>query len=443
MTEMLPLVMIGLLIVFIFLGFPVAFVLGGVGIGVGLLAGLPLGFFNIVVSRIYVNVMMNWLLLAIPLFIFMGLVLERSGIVRTLLLSSARMMGRFPGNIALSVVIIGVIFAAATGVIGASVVLLGIIALPAMHAAGYRQELAAGVVMASSTLGILIPPSIMLVLIGDQMQVSVGKLFAGAIMPGLVIAGLMFVTILSYCFLRPQAAPAYVDKDWEELSFLTQLRGFVEPLVLITIVLGSILAGIATPTEAAAIGAAGAMVLAAMHGGLNRRILGEATRSTVTTTAMVLWLMVGATCFSLVFTRLGGNDLVASATDAMGLGPYGTMIAVLALVFVLGFFLEWIEITYIVVPIFLPVIVGLDFGAGVEPQDIALWFGVLLAVCLQTSFLTPPFGFALFYLKGIAKQTISVKNIYKGAIPFVLIQLIALTATILFPGIILWLPSLM
>jgi len=443
MTELLPLLMIALLILFVFLGFPVAFALAGVGVGVGLLAGQPLSFFNIVVSRIYVNVMMNWLLIAIPLFIFMGLILERSGIIRTLLLSSAQMLRGVPGNVALSVVIIGVILAAATGVIGASVVLLGIIALPAMQAAGYRSELSAGVIMASSTLGILIPPSIMLVLIGDQMQVSVGRLFAGALMPGLFIAGLMFAAILVYCLLRPQDAPAYVDENWKKISLLTQVRGFVEPMLLIFVVLGSILTGVATPTEAAAIGAAGAMLLSAAHGGLSMQILRDATRATVRTTSMVLWLVVGATCFSLVFTRLGGNAMVANAADALGLGPFGLLLAVLLLVFLMGFFLEWIEILYIVVPIFLPVIVNLDFGSHVPQQQVALWFGVLLAVCLQTSFLTPPFGFALFYLKGVAKESLSYRNIYTAAVPFVIIQLIALITTLVFPGLILWLPNQM
>lgn len=443
MIDLMPLIMIGLLFVFIFLGFPVAFVLAGVGVGVGLLSGQPLGFFSIVVSRIYVNVMMNWLLIAIPLFIFMGLILEHSGIIRTLLLSSAQMLRGVPGNIALSVVVIGVILAAATGVIGASVVLLGIIGLPAMSSAGYRPELSAGVIMASSTLGILIPPSIMLVLIGDQMQISVGRLFAGALMPGLFIAGLMFIAILAYCFLRPQDAPAYVDEKWGEISLLTQVRGFVEPMFLIFVVLGSILTGLATPTEAAAIGAAGAVLLSAAHSGLSMKVLRNSTRSTVRTTSMVLWLVIGATCFSLVFTRVGGNAMVAEAANALGLGPFGLLFLVLLLVFLLGFFLEWIEILYIVVPIFLPIIVNLDFGGHVEQHQIALWFGVLLAVCLQTSFLTPPFGFALFYLKGVAKEKLSYRNIYTAAIPFVLIQLIALIATLTFPDIILWLPGLM
>ena len=438
----LALLMVLALIVGIFTGYPVAFVLAGLGILFSLLAGIPLLFLGTVVSRIFTGVLANWLLLAVPLFVFMGLMLEKAGTARSLLLSLERLFAGMRGGLAIAVAALGIIMAASTGIIGASVVLLGVLALPVMLRQNYDKRLAAGIVAASGTLGILIPPSIMLVLVGDILQLSVGDLFLAAMLPGLLLGGLYIAYILGIAFLRPPWAPVgSVEGGARGLALALELgRDLLAPVILIVGVLGSIVVGVATPTEAAGIGAAGAMLLAAFAGRLTWANLSGTVYETSKTTAMILFVAIGATCFSAVFKRLGGDYMIEDAVHAIALGPYGTLIVIMALIFVLGFFLEWIEISFIVLPLFAPVVAGLDFGLGLGATETLMWFAILVAVNLQTSFLTPPFGYALFYLKGITPPEITMGDIYRSIIPFVLLQLLGLALAIGFPGLVLWLP---
>ena len=432
----------------IFSGYPVAFLLGGLGIIFAFIGDIPLAFLGTVASRIFGGVIENWLLIAIPLFVFMGLMLERSGVARNLLLTLQRLFGNVRGGLAVSVALLGVVMAASTGIIGASVVMLGLLALPVMLKQGYKPEMAYGVVAASGTLGILIPPSIMLVLMGSIMQISVGDLFRAALIPGLMLGGLYTLYLLLAAKLRPDWAPLASEGGGAEEAanqsplILALLRDLLGPIVLITAVLGSIMAGIATPTEAAAIGAAGAMLLALFLRQLTIPALRAVCRSTSKTSAMILFVVVGATCFSVVFKRLGGADMIEEMITGTGLGPYGLLLLLMGLIFLLGFFLEWIEISFVILPLLLPVVHGLDFGGYLQGEAALVWFAILVAINLQTSFLTPPFGYALFYLKGITQGSVSIGTIYKSIVPFVLLQLAGLVLCILFPSIVLWLPGL-
>ncbi len=433
----------------IFSGYPVAFLLGGLGIVFAFIGDIPLAFLGTVSSRIFGGVIENWLLIAIPLFVFMGLMLERSGVAKNLLLTLQRLFGNVRGGLAVSVALLGVVMAASTGIIGASVVMLGLLALPVMLKQGYKPEMAYGVVAASGTLGILIPPSIMLVLMGSIMQISVGDLFKAALIPGLMLGGLYTVYLLVAAWLKPEWAPlaseaAIAGEEPEEQTplALALLRDLLGPVVLITAVLGSIMAGIATPTEAAAIGAAGAMLLALFLKQLNLDAIREVCRTTSKTSAMILFVVVGATCFSVVFKRLGGADMIEELITGTGLGPYGLLLLLMGLIFLLGFFLEWIEISFVILPLLLPVVNALDFGGQLYGEAVLVWFAILVAINLQTSFLTPPFGYALFYLKGITQGNVSIGTIYKSIIPFVLLQLTGLVLCILFPSIVLWLPGM-
>ncbi len=433
----------------IFSGYPVAFLLGGLGIVFAFIGDVPLAFLGTVSSRIFGGVIENWLLIAIPLFVFMGLMLERSGVAKNLLLTLQRLFGNVRGGLAVSVALLGVVMAASTGIIGASVVMLGLLALPVMLKQGYKPEMAYGVVAASGTLGILIPPSIMLVLMGSIMQISVGDLFKAALIPGLMLGGLYTVYLLVAAWLKPEWAPlaseaAVTGEEPEEQIplALALLRDLLGPVVLITAVLGSIMAGIATPTEAAAIGAAGAMLLALFLKQLNLEAIREVCRTTSKTSAMILFVVVGATCFSVVFKRLGGADMIEELITGTGLGPYGLLLLLMGLIFLLGFFLEWIEISFVILPLLLPVVNALDFGGQLYGEAVLVWFAILVAINLQTSFLTPPFGYALFYLKGITQGNVSIGTIYKSIIPFVLLQLTGLVLCILFPSIVLWLPGM-
>ncbi|MBV0933127.1 TRAP transporter large permease [Marinobacterium weihaiense] len=444
----LAIAMVVALLVGIFSGYPVAFLLGGLGIVFAFIGDIPLPFLGTVGSRIFGGVIENWLLIAIPLFVFMGLMLERSGVAKNLLLTLQRLFGNVRGGLAVSVALLGVVMAASTGIIGASVVMLGLLALPVMLKQGYKAEMAYGVVAASGTLGILIPPSIMLVLMGSIMQISVGDLFKAALIPGLMLGALYTLYLLLAARLRPDWAPlaseggAAEEAEAQAPLALALLRDLLGPVVLITAVLGSIMAGIATPTEAAAIGAAGAMLLALFLKQLNVQALREVCRSTSKTSAMILFVVIGATCFSVVFKRLGGADMIEEMITGTGLGPYGLLLLLMGLIFLLGFFLEWIEISFVILPLLLPVVNGLDFGGQLYGEAVLVWFAILVAINLQTSFLTPPFGYALFYLKGITRGSVSIGTIYKSIIPFVLLQLTGLILCILFPSIVLWLPGL-
>jgi tripartite ATP-independent transporter DctM subunit len=337
--------------------------------------------------------------------------------------------------------------AASTGIIGASVVMLGMLALPVMTRQGYKPEIAYGVVAASGTLGILIPPSIMLVLMGSIMNLSVGDLFKAALMPGLLLGALYTLYLLAISWLKPEWAPLAAEGQDAHLAeshsplLIALARDLVGPVVLIAAVLGSIMAGIATPTEAAAIGAAGSLLLALGLRQLNFDVLRSVCRDTSKTSAMILFVVIGATCFSAIFKRLGGADMIVEIITGTGLGAYGLLLLLMGLIFVLGFFLEWIEISFVVLPLLLPVVEGLEF-VGVDGSGLMIWFAILVAINLQTSFLTPPFGYALFYLKGIAEGNVSIGMIYRSIIPFVALQVTGLVLCVLFPSIVLWLPGM-
>lgn len=443
MTEyILPIAMVLMLVGGIFTGYPVALVLAGVGILFTFIGDVPLIFLNTISSRIFTGTLTNWLMMAVPLFVFMGLMLEKSNIARNLLLALERLFAQRPGGLALSVTIVGVVMAASTGIIGASVVMLGLMALPVMLKQNYSMRLAAGTICSAGTLGILIPPSIMLVLVGDILQISIGDLFMGAVIPGLILGGLYALYILVTTHIDPSIAPP--SERGEKVSTLEALavlvKHLIAPVLLILGVLGSIVAGVATPTEAAAIGALGATILAAVMRQLTWKNLVDCVQETALTTAMILTVAIGATVFSAIFKRVGGDYMIEDAVMAIASGPYQTLFLIMGLIFVLGFFLEWIEISYVVLPLFAPIIAGLDFGF--ENSAITLtWFAVLVAVNLQTSFLTPPFGYALFYLRGIAPPELGIRDIYAGIVPFVLIQILGLLLCILFPALVLWLPG--
>lgn len=445
--EILPSAMLICMALFIFTGFPVALVLGGLGLAFGVI-GIAVGefrlvHFNALPLRIYAGSVENIILVAIPMFIFMGTMLEKSGIAEDLLYTLQILTRRLPGGLALSVTLLGTILAATTGIIGASVVLLTLMALPEMLKRGYSPQLATGTIASSGTLGILIPPSIMLVLMADQLSVPVGVLFTGALMPGLLLAGLYVVYIVSKGILQPHLAPPMArDDDLGKLQLAGMVvKTFIPPVFLIVLVLGSIFAGWATPTEASGIGAVGATLLAIFKRRLSYAVLKDVCRRAAVTNAMIFGIFVGATCFSLVFKRLGGDYLIEELINSLGVGPWAILGMIMLVVFLLGFFLDWIEITLIVLPIFAPIIEALDFAGHVaEPSMMLPWFAILLAVNLQTSFLTPPFGFALFYMKGAAKS-VKIQQIYRGIIPFVALQLIGLGLCVLFPEIVTWLPQ--
>jgi len=440
------------LLLFLLSGYPVAFGLGATAvlftlIGSDLLhgAGMPLPWdplfstarLNILPQRIFGSVMDNYTLVAVPFFVFMGVMLEKSGLAEDLLRTMGRLFGALRGGLAVAVVVVGALLAASTGVVGASVVTISVLALPVMLKYGYDRGLAAGTVAASGTLGQIIPPSIVLIILGDQMGVNVGDLFLGALVPGLVLSALYLVWVLVTAWVRPQAAPALSgesdDFPMEHLA-LAVARTLLPPLALVAIVLGSLFAGIASPTEAGAMGAFGASVLAFANGRLTMANVRAVAQSTVRLTSMVFVILVGATAFAVVFNAMEGNWLVEDLLLAVPGGEAGFLAFVMLTIFVLGFFLDFIEISFIVVPLVAPVAVGL----GLDP----LWFGVLIAMNLQTSFLTPPFGFSLFYLRGAAPPAIGTGEIYRGVMPFIGIQLLMLVVIVLFPGLVLWLPGL-
>ncbi len=414
--------------VLLFAGFPVAFTLLGVSLVFGLV-GFGWDFFNLLPLRIW-GVMTNFTLVAVPLFVFMGVMLERSGIARELIEAMGGLLGRLRGGLAVAVVVVGALLGASTGIVGATVVTMGLLALPTMIDRGYQQELATGTVAASGTLGQIIPPSIVLVLLGDIIGVSVGDLFVGAVLPGLLLVFLYIGYILLRSRLQPELAPEIAGG---RVAAATLVRALLPPLFLMVAVLGSIFAGIASPTEAAGVGAAGATLLTVIKRRFSLAVLREVMETTTRLTSMVFIILCGAAAFGLVFRGLGGDMLVRDFVSHLPFGKWGVLTVVMAVVFVIGFFLDFIEITFIHIPVLAPIMIHYGF----DP----VWFAVLFAVNLQTSFLTPPFGFALFYLKGTAPPGVSTLAIYRGIVPFVLLQLAALVLLILFPSFVTWLPA--
>ena len=442
-AEGLALAMIVAFIALVFTGYPIAWILGGLAVVFAGLAivlevdfAIPTGvdwfYTALTVDRIW-DVMENWVMVALPMFIFMGVLLDRSGIARSLLEGFARLFGGLRGGLAIAVTVIGVLLAASTGIIGASVVLLGLLGLPAMLENRYDKRLAAGTVCAVGTLGILIPPSIMLVVMADRMAMSVGDLFLGAVLPGMLLGGLYIGYLLAVGVFRPAHAPAadVAPMDWRAAADLA--LAVVPAALLILAVLGSIFFGLATPTEAAGVGAAGALLLAAAKGTLSRRVLAEAVEETSRTTAFIFAAILGAVCFTLVLRGLGGDELVKRVLLGLPFGPTGIVVCILLATFVLGFFLDWLELTLIILPLVAPVVAALNF----DP----VWFTVMFAVCLQTSFLTPPVGGALFYLRGIAPPGVDLPVIYRGVAPFIVLQLIGLAVIFNWEALATWLPA--
>ena len=434
MTEALPGIMFLVLTILLLIGFPVAFTLMGTALLFGLI-GFGWGFFNLLPLRIW-GVMTNFTLLAVPLFIFMGVMLERSRLAEDLLETMALLFGRMRGGLAISVVIVGALLGASTGIVGATVVTMGLLSLPTMLRRGYKAELATGTISASGTLGQIIPPSIVLVLLGDIVGVSVGDLFLGAFFPGLALVVLYSIYIVIIARIKPSWAPLIPIEEWKEIVkkglFKRMLKALIPPLVLMVSVLGSIFAGIASPTEAAAVGATGATLLAVANRRFNGKILNEVMITTTKLTCMVFIILVGAQAFGLVFRGLHGDDLLREFIKHIPYGKWGVLAIVMGLIFVIGFFLDFIEITFIHIPVLAPIMHHLGF----DP----VWFSVLFAVNLQTSFMTPPFGFSLFYLKGVCPPEITTGHIYRGIIPFVILQLLGLLTAIFYPPLATWLP---
>ena len=437
------------------LGFPVAFTLAGTSLIFGLI-GYHLEIFSFTnlaaLAGRYIGFMTNEVLVAVPLFIFMGVMLERSSIAEQLLMTMSKLFGSLRGGLGISVILVGALLAASTGVVGATVVTMGLISLPAMLRAGYDPKLATGVICASGTLGQIIPPSTVLIFMADMLAginaqvqmskgnfapdpVSVGDLFAGAFIPGLLLVGLYLLWMIFKAITDPKSCPATPVSEEERATLMRDiLTALFPPLLLIIAVLGSILGGIATPTEAASVGAIGSMVLAASRWRLSWTVLKQAVISTATITSMIFIIIFGASVFSIVFRQMGGDNLVHEFLSNLPGGAIGAMIVVMLIMFVLGFILDTFEIIFIVIPITAPILLML----GLDP----VWVGVMVGVNLQTSFLTPPFGFSLFYLRGVAPSTVTTGQIYKGAIPFVALQVVAIALLFFFPELVTWLPDL-
>ncbi len=448
LTTIFVVAMFATFIVLLFTGFPVAWVLGGTAViytVVGIVAvewfGADLWFdwgssIALIPERMW-SLVASDTLVALPMFIFMGIMLDQSGVAERLMNNMVKLFGAVRGGYAVTVIVLGVLLAATTGIIGASVVLLGMLSLPVMMRNHYSKALAVGTSCATGTLGILIPPSIMLVIMADRLadpDASVGDLFLGAFLPGLLLAATYVAYVLVLGFIRPNAAP--VPKDNPPITWRV-VRDVIVAVVptafLILAVLGSIFFGVATPTEASGVGAAGAMLLAAMSRRLNLRVMGNSLRQTTRTAAFIFAIFLGATAFSVVLRGLGGDQVIEDSLLGLPFGPHGILITILLAVFLLGFVLDWVEITLIILPLVAPVVESLGFDL--------VWFTILFAVCLQTSFLTPPVGFAIFYIKGVAPPEISVTDIYRGVTPYILLQVLGLALVFAFPAIVTWLPS--
>jgi tripartite ATP-independent transporter DctM subunit len=428
-TEIVALILFVVIFALILIGYPVAFTLAGLSILVGYF--LVPDFLDLLPLRI-MGTMKNYVLLAVPLFIFMGLMLERSGLAENLLNTMAILFGKIKGGLAISVVIVGALLAASTGIVGATVITMGLISIPTMLKRNYKPELASGVIVSSGTLGQIIPPSVVLVLLGSVLNVSVGDLFAAALVPGLILVVAYITYVAIYAHLYPESAPAIsakeIDKFKSEDFVKKVVKAFVLPMLLIIAVLGSIFAGIASPTEAAAVGALGAILLTMTQGQFSMSKLSEVCKETTKLTSMVFMILLGATTFALVFRGLGGDRYLVDLIEQSALSPMMFLFLVMVVVFIAGFFIDFIEIIFIIVPVVTPIFIAMDIDL--------IWIGILLALNLQTSFLTPPFGFALFYLKGVAPPELKTSMIYKGVIPFLLIQILVLILVVMFPGLI-------
>ena len=465
LNQWMVLSMFLLFILFLFYGIPVAYALVGVSLIFVILGEFVLDENRKIITeyidfkrtginytklganagRFFGGVIKNPVLVALPMFIFMGLMLDQSGIAQRMMRNMQLLFGALRGGLALTVMLIGIILAASTGVIGASVVLLGVMGIPAMMKQNYAKPIATGTVAASGTLGILIPPSIMLVIMSDQMAISLGDLFMGAVFPGLILGGLYIAYIVLYGLVRPNAMPLPEHRVPISRKIVFEvLLSVVPPLLLILLVLGSIFFGIATPTEASGLGALGATVLAFMNTGMSYKKLRDAARQTMNTSGYIVGIFIAANFFAYVLRRYRGDDIIENLILGSFDNPYFVIAFILFVIFLLGFLLDWIEITLIIMPLMLPVIHALSItieGYGVVGDPVVVWFAVLAAVTLQTSFLTPPVGFALFYLKGVCPPEISLGHVYRGIIPFVILQLIGLAIVFLFPKVITWLPA--
>ena len=396
-------------------------------------------------GRFFGGIIKNPVLVALPMFIYMGLMLDQSGVAKRMMKSMQVLFGSLKGGLALTVMLIGIILAASTGVIGASVVLLGVMGIPAMMEQNYDKSIATGTIAASGTLGILIPPSIMLVIMSDQLAISLGDLFMGALFPGLLLGALYVIYIISYGLLFPRSMPLPENREPISWAVLKEVAiSIIPPISLIILVLGSIFFGIATPTEASGIGAAGATILALISGKLDLQVLKEVMRKTMNTSGYIVGIFIAANVFALILRRYGGDEIIENMVLGSFENPYMVVVFILFIIFLLGFLLDWIEITLIIMPLMLPVILQLNIpieGFGIVDNPSIVWFAILAAVTLQTSFLTPPVGFALFYLKGVCPDKIRLVDIYKGVIPFVVLQLFGLMIVFYIPELTTWLPS--
>ena len=452
MVEFIPLLMFGVICLVLLAGFPVAFSLAGTALifaGVGILTGtFESAFLGAIPNRLYGD-MTNMTLVAVPLFVFMGVLLEKSNLAQDLLSNMSEVIGGFRGSLAIAVIFVGALIAASTGIVGATVIAMGLISLPIMLSRQYDPSLSAGTICATGPLGQIIPPSIALVILGDVLSaayqqsqlsignfsartVSVGDLFMGALIPGIILVFCYALYVIVRAYLSPQMAPSQ-DTKIIEGRWKIMLTSLLPPFVLIISVLGSILLGIATPTEAAGVGALGAIFLALSKSSLNRKNITEAVETTTEITAMVFMILLGSSIFSLVFRGFGGDDLITGIFTELPGGAFGAVLVVMIIIFLLGFILDFIQITLVVVPIVGPALLML----GVDP----IWLGIMIAINLQTSFLTPPFGFALFYLRGVAPDNLATRDIYRGVIPFICIQIGLLIALAIFPQLVTALPQ--
>ncbi len=434
--DSIPIILFLLVFILILFGYPVALTLGGISIIAGLIF-FDIDFFYLVSLRIY-GIMNNFVLLAVPLFVFMGLTLEKSGIAEKLLETMAILFGKIKGGLAYSVIIVGGMLAASTGIVGATVVTMGLISLPTMLKRGYDPKLATGVIASSGTLGQIIPPSVVLVLLGSVLNISVGNLFISALLPGITLVFLYLLYVMMITFIKPSYAPSMPKKIIKEFrektNFISIINAFLLPFILIIAVLGSIFLGIASPTEAAGIGATGALILSFTQGSLNIKKIKEISTETTKLTSIVFMILLGATSFSLVFRGLEGDRIIVDLITSSNLSPELFLVYILITVFIAGFFIDFIEIIFIVVPVIAPILIALNIDL--------IWVGIMLAINLQTSFLTPPFGFSLFYLKSVSPNNIKTTDIYKGVIPFVLIQILFLVYLFLNPEFVYIIPKI-